>query len=280
MGDQHDGKSGTSITRLEKTGADLVYTIPSNTNLSGHSHLLVYTENEDGESTTSTSTAIIDLAVPTNPASGIIFTDTDTDFGELGGTVNITKATDESDITHYALYWGTDANTKSGAAITEIAKTGANLMYALPANTSIASHTHLLDYTKNAGIKYDVDFHIQAWPNINRFGDYHNLHNHPHSWLSGTYYVSVPSDDPSIGSRNDLNPNNISFYDPRPQANMISINGDKQVDPEFRHNPKSGELLLWPAFLHHFVHPNLCHVERISVSFNIVLKWKKEYLPK
>ncbi len=121
------------------------------------------------------------------------------------------------------------------------------------------------DYTKNAGIKYDVDFHIQAWPNINRFGDYHNLHNHPHSWLSGTYYVSVPSDDPSIGSRNDLNPNNISFYDPRPQANMISINGDKQVDPEFRHNPKSGELLLWPAFLHHFVHPNLCHVERISV---------------
>ena len=32
------------------------------------------------------------------------------------------------------------------------------------------------DYTKNAGIKYDVDFHIQAWPNINRFGDYHNLH--------------------------------------------------------------------------------------------------------
>ena len=136
------------------------------------------------------------------------------------------------------------------------------------------------DYTKNAGIKYDVDFHIQAWPNINRFGDYHNLHNHPHSWLSGTYYVSVPLDDPSIGSRNDLNPNNISFYDPRPQANMISINGDKQVDPEFRHNPKSGELLLWPAFLHHFVHPNLCHVERISVSFNIVLKWKKEYVPK
>ena len=27
------------------------------------------------------------------------------------------------------------------------------------------------DYTKNSGIKYDVDFHIQAWPNINRFGD-------------------------------------------------------------------------------------------------------------
>ena len=137
-----------------------------------------------------------------------------------------------------------------------------------------------IDYAQNSGIEYELDFSIQGWPNINRFGDYHNLHNHPHSWLSGTYYVSVPNDEASIGSRNDLNPNEISFFDPRPQANMISIRKDNQVDPEFRIKPKSGELLLWPAFLHHLVHPNLCHAERISVSFNVVLKWKDDYLPK
>ena len=137
-----------------------------------------------------------------------------------------------------------------------------------------------VDYATNAGIDYKIDFHVQGWPNINRFGDYHNLHNHPHSWLSGTYYVSVPIDDPSIGSRNDLNPNDISFFDPRPQANMSAIRNDNQVDPEYRYTPKSGDLLLWPAFLHHLVHPNLCHTERISVSFNVVLKWKEDYLPK
>ena len=137
-----------------------------------------------------------------------------------------------------------------------------------------------VDYASNAGIDYEIDFYVQGWPNINRFGDYHNLHNHPHSWLSGTYYVSVPIDDPSIGSRNDLNPNDISFFDPRPQANMSAIRNDNQVDPEYRYTPKSGDLLLWPAFLHHLVHPNLCHTERISVSFNVVLKWKEDYLPK
>ena len=50
------------------------------------------------------------------------------------------------------------------------------------------------DYKQNLGINYEMDWHLQAWPNINRFGDYHNLHNHPHSWLSGTYYVQVPED--------------------------------------------------------------------------------------
>ena len=137
-----------------------------------------------------------------------------------------------------------------------------------------------IDYAKSSEINYEIDFSVQGWPNINKFGDYHNLHNHPHSWLSGTYYVSVPNDDPIIGSRNDINPNDISFFDPRPQANMTAIRKDKQVDPEFRHKPTSGELLMWPAFLHHLVHPTLCHEPRISISFNVVLKWKNDYLPK
>jgi hypothetical protein len=44
----------------------------------------------------------------------------------------------------------------------------------------------VLDYARHTGVGYDLDWRLQAWPNINRFGDYHNLHNHPHSWLSGT----------------------------------------------------------------------------------------------
>ena len=50
----------------------------------------------------------------------------------------------------------------------------------------------VVDYAQHSGIDYSLDFAIQAWANINRMGDYHNLHNHPHTWLSGTYYVMVP----------------------------------------------------------------------------------------
>jgi len=28
-----------------------------------------------------------------------------------------------------------------------------------------------------------------------------------------------------------------------------------------------------------FVHPNLCEEPRVSVSFNVMLKWSEEYLP-
>ena len=49
----------------------------------------------------------------------------------------------------------------------------------------------VVDYT-TFRIDYSLDFAIQAWANVNRMGDYHNLHNHPHAWLSGTYYIMIP----------------------------------------------------------------------------------------
>ncbi len=137
------------------------------------------------------------------------------------------------------------------------------------------------DYLKQQGLNYNVDWGLQAWPNINRRGDYHNLHNHPHSYLSGTYYVAMPKlSEYDQSARNDLNPGAISFYDPRAQANMLSIRGDGQVDAEHRVLPEAGMLMLWPSFLHHLVHPNTSDALRVSVSFNVVLKWRDEYLPR
>ena len=82
----------------------------------------------------------------------------------------------------------------------------------------------VLDYAQNLGI-VDLDFAVQAWANVNRMGDYHNLHNHPHAWLSGTYYVLIPEHDTLPSGRDDRTPNCISFFDPRPQANMTAIVG-------------------------------------------------------
>ena len=60
-----------------------------------------------------------------------------------------------------------------------------------------------------------MNWQIHAWTNINRKGDYKDAHNHPHSYLSGTFYLKVPSAQKNIDNRPDVIPNNIIFYDPR-----------------------------------------------------------------
>lgn len=137
----------------------------------------------------------------------------------------------------------------------------------------------IVDYLANQKINYSIDWSLQAWANINKQGDYHNLHNHPHSYLSGTYYVAVPAQKIANEQRTDLNPGAISFFDPRAQANMNAIAGDAQVEAEFRVDPVAGMILLWPSFLHHFVHPNASAEARISISFNVMPKWTDAFIP-
>lgn len=135
----------------------------------------------------------------------------------------------------------------------------------------------IADYAAEAGMETMPEVSVQAWANVNAKGDYHNLHNHPHSWLSGTYYLDVPV-QPSSTGRDDLNPGSISFFDPRGAANMTALRNDGQFDPEYRRLPEAGELFLWPAFLHHFVHPNMADTPRISISFNVVVTNKSKFL--
>ena len=137
----------------------------------------------------------------------------------------------------------------------------------------------VIDYFDHLKMGYPINWTLQGWPNINRMGDYHDPHNHPHSYLSGTYYVRVPDTPVIIGSRKDLRSGNISFYDPRSAANMTAIRNDPNIEAEFTVQPRAGLILLWPAFLKHFVHPNLSDEPRISISFNVVLKWSDDYLP-
>jgi uncharacterized protein (TIGR02466 family) len=137
------------------------------------------------------------------------------------------------------------------------------------------------DYFGQLGMDYKIDWSLQGWANVNRLGDYHDPHNHPHSYLSGTYYVQVPKDRARLRLRKDVRPGAISFYDPRgPAVNMGAIRGDPYIEAEYTVHPEAGQILLWPAFLTHFVHPNLSETPRISISFNVVLKWSEAYLPR
>lgn len=137
----------------------------------------------------------------------------------------------------------------------------------------------VIAYLREIGIGYAVNWQIHAWANINRLGDYHDPHNHPHAYLSGTYYLKMPTEAAKKRHRADVRPGCITFYDPRTGFNMSSIKDDPYVDPEFTVKPEAGLLMMWPAALMHFVHPNLSDETRISLSFNIVLKWSDDYLP-
>ena len=75
-----------------------------------------------------------------------------------------------------------------------------------------------------------------------------------------------------------MRPGCITFYDPR-LANMGAIRDDPQSEPELIVSPAAGMILMWPAFVMHFVHPNLSDEARISISFNLMLKDPERYLP-
>jgi uncharacterized protein (TIGR02466 family) len=135
-------------------------------------------------------------------------------------------------------------------------------------------------YFAELAMNFQIDWSLHGWANVNRLGDYHDPHNHPHCYLSGTYYVQVPTERAPLKSRKDVRPGAITFYDPRgPAVNMNAIRGDPYVNPEHTVMPAPGQILLWPAFLMHFVHPNLSETPRISISFNVMLKWSDAYVP-
>jgi len=98
--------------------------------------------------------------MPTEKAS-LSFKDVDMGEHELGGRIAITKARNEFDIDHYAVYWGKDDRTKmeleggSPALIAEARPIGSDTHVDLKHNTPMPEQaTHLLVFSKNAYGEY------------------------------------------------------------------------------------------------------------------------------
>lgn len=123
---------------------------------------------------------------------------------------------------------------------------------------------------RHSGIDRPLSWKLFSWYNVNRRGDHHGPHTHPKSYLSGTYYVRVPP-APAALDDSRARPGCISFYDPRPGANMITIGTEPDARPVHVMCPRDGTLLMWPSPLLHYVHPNLSEALRISISFNVVM---------
>lgn len=100
-----------------------------------------------------------------------------------------------------------------------------------------------------------------CWANVLNANGNHSLHIHPHSVISGTYYVKMP---PKASA--------IRFEDPR-YAYFMSRPPVKATAPaafqtHFTLPAQAGELVLFESWLKHEVPMNHSTSPRISISFN------------
>ena len=115
----------------------------------------------------------------------------------------------------------------------------------------------------------DLDFDLDdkkitldsLWINILPQGGVHTSHIHPHSVISGTTYVNMPTETSAI-----------KFEDPRSAMMMAApvrkIDARDEMRSFFYVAPDVGDVLLWESWLRHEVPANMAEDERISISFN------------
>lgn len=111
-------------------------------------------------------------------------------------------------------------------------------------------------------LKYDVEIYItQSWLNFANKGDSHFSHNHANSFLSGVLYIQA----------ND----HITFEQERKFLLRITPksyneNNAESVDVD----SKTGDIIIFPSWLHHNVKQNVNDELRISLAFNTFIKGK------
>ena len=112
------------------------------------------------------------------------------------------------------------------------------------------------------------------WVNINEKHHFNEWHVHPHSTLTGTYYIKH---DGSVKNGNIVFKNPIGSY-------VISAHWPNEIIETTnaitshigRVTPKSNMLLIFPSWLEHKVEANLKNDSRISLSFNSIPSLEKK----
>ncbi|MBY0564314.1 MAG: hypothetical protein K2P58_09020 [Hyphomonadaceae bacterium] len=99
------------------------------------------------------------------------------------------------------------------------------------------------------------------WINVLEPGGVHAGHIHPHSVISGTYYVDTPANAAAL-----------KLEDPRlPLMMAAPPRAEDAPDAERTFvyvTPQAGHVLMWESFLRHEVVKNAAKRPRVSISFN------------
>ena len=112
-----------------------------------------------------------------------------------------------------------------------------------------------------------IEASARSWANVNFKEDYKKVHNHFDAHWAGSYYVTDTNLNSTVSSYNSKD-GSIEFLDPRPGANSIRTPGDIFFPPRVKFTPIAGELLIFPAWLFHFVNAHTDALPRISIAFD------------
>jgi len=109
------------------------------------------------------------------------------------------------------------------------------------------------------------------WANVNRSGHGNEFHSHPGAYWSGVYYV----DDGGIAANPSLG-GELEFMDPRGPAPLMNaphlrMSAALSAGATEKVQPKSGRMVLFPAWMMHQVRPYHGDAERISIAFNFTV---------
>tara|TARA_B000000532_G_scaffold137679_1_gene110508 strand:- start:2443 stop:3036 length:594 start_codon:yes stop_codon:yes gene_type:complete len=108
---------------------------------------------------------------------------------------------------------------------------------------------------KNIQPKNEVSIYItQSWLNYSRTNEFHHLHYHKNSYLSGVFYFNTVEND------------KIMLVDSQPKY-CLEIESEYSID-HWNFPVKHGQLVLFPSFLYHKVEKNSGEETRVSLSFN------------
>jgi uncharacterized protein (TIGR02466 family) len=103
--------------------------------------------------------------------------------------------------------------------------------------------------------KWPSKKNLEGWHVILKQQGYQSAHIHPNGWLSGVIYLKVvPTLDKNEGAI-EFNLNGRNYFD---------INSPKVI-----HQPKVGDIILFPSSLHHRTIPFSTNTDRIIVSFDL-----------
>ena len=119
-------------------------------------------------------------------------------------------------------------------------------------------------FEKDAG-RQPGDFSLQGWANVLRRGGYNGPHSHPNAFWSGVYYVTgneTLDGHPFSGK--------LELVDPRPGASL-GYAEQTRLYGRFLLSPVAGQMILFPSWLQHWVHPYHGDGTRISIAFNVTL---------
>ena len=123
---------------------------------------------------------------------------------------------------------------------------------------------HIKNYSKNVLCNDDcVSLYItQSWFNFTKVNEGHHKHAHPNSFVSGVYYVNA-----------DINHDKIFFLKGKHSFYRLKTKEWNLWNSEEWFFPvKTGQLILFPSDLQHYVQTKNDNNERISLAFNVFLK--------